>query len=329
MRMSIMKRRSVYLDSVGGIMVIYMMFYHCSQFSKTTELPFLQSTSIVFTCFMAWFFFKSGMFYKNERFGEMRKKVKKLLRPYCAFMLIGYAAYCVDLFIEHDYNWIHYILSPIKQCLLGGGVHAWALPMWFLVTLAVVKCLAPFLLNKYKMGGVIACGLIGFLLALYSEHYHIIRPFYVVNFFPAMFFYGMGFYMKEKQYHRIILFFALTIYSASFVFPSTVDFQTNKLIQGNYFLWLIYAFAGIVVFDNVTKIVKTRIWLFTSIGEKSMYWFLAHWVLLKIISITLQRICPDLTGVRLLVIIFTSLMTLLAILQPVVYHTNLKKWLGV
>lgn len=93
------------------------------------------------------------MFYKNERFGEMRKKVKKLLRPYCAFMLIGYAAYCVDLFIEHDYNWIHYILSPIKQCLLGGGVHAWALHMWFLVTLAAVKCLAPLLLDRYKMGG--------------------------------------------------------------------------------------------------------------------------------------------------------------------------------
>ena len=148
-----MKRRTAYLDSVGGIMIIYMIFYHCCQFSETTEQPFFQSISIVFGCFMAWFFFKSGMFHKDCGMEEVFKSIRnKLLRPYCAFMLIGYIAYCIDLFMEHDYNWVHYILSPIKQCLLGGGVHAWALPMWFLVTLVIVKCLSQLLLGRYGMG---------------------------------------------------------------------------------------------------------------------------------------------------------------------------------
>lgn len=98
-------------------------------------------------------------------------------------MLIGYIVYCVNLLIEYDYNWKHYVLSPIKQCMLGGGVHSWALYTWFLVTLAIVKCFSPLLLGKNRMGG----GLIGLMLEWYGEHYHTIKPYYMTTIFPAMF----------------------------------------------------------------------------------------------------------------------------------------------
>ena len=53
-----------------------------------------------------------------------------------------------------------------------------------------------------EWGRVIVCGLTGCLLAWYGRQYHTIKPYYITNTFPAMFFYGMGYYMKEKQFHH-------------------------------------------------------------------------------------------------------------------------------
>lgn len=112
------------------------------------QSDFYKTLSHVFACFMAWFFFKSGMFHKEgigikESFGHAWRK---LLRPYLFFLIAGYIIMCIFLIVDNDTNWIHYTLSPIKQCLWGGGVHGMALPLWFLVTLLSVKSLSPWFL---------------------------------------------------------------------------------------------------------------------------------------------------------------------------------------
>lgn len=60
------KQRLTYLDMVSGIMIIYMIFMHCCQFTHITGTTFFKRLSVVFICFMIWFFFKSDMFYKRE-----------------------------------------------------------------------------------------------------------------------------------------------------------------------------------------------------------------------------------------------------------------------
>lgn len=322
--------RSIYLDSIGGLMILYMIFMHCCQFAHIMDTSLCRSLSVVFCCFMAWFFFKSGMFHNTNRDirGSLQNCMTKFLRPYAALMLIGYIGHVLSLIYQHDYNWTHYLLSPIKECVLGGGVHSWALPLWFLVTLFGVKIVAVWILGKNKWGGVLICGLIGWILAIVGSHYKELRPYYMVNLFPALFFYGLGAKMKEMQFRRSVFLIALIAMAASFVFPSIVDFRTNRVMGGYYALWLIYALAGIIVFNNLAKRINKSIWPITNIGRNSMYWFLIHWVVLKTVSPILRNSYPELIGLPLAVALFAILMAVMMVMYPAVYCTRLKGSLG-
>ena len=56
-------KRVSHIDAVSGLLIIYMIIIHVIQFSKfTTALRLLYPLSF----FMSWFFFKSGMFYKDK-----------------------------------------------------------------------------------------------------------------------------------------------------------------------------------------------------------------------------------------------------------------------
>ena len=78
------KGRLLYLDNLGGILILYMIFL----FHLPGHCGIGSSTSIIicrnfFDFFMAWFFFKGGMTYKRRSIQEeMSKSFKRLLVPY-------------------------------------------------------------------------------------------------------------------------------------------------------------------------------------------------------------------------------------------------------
>lgn len=270
------KERNVYLDTLGGIFVLYMIFGHCCQFAQISDREFYNYLSIVFNCYMPWFFFKSGMFFSKSTTAKevLIKNINKFFRPYCVFMLIGYAGYCCTFLLKNDTNWVHYILSPIKQCLLYNGVHSWALPLWFLVTLCIVKYTTALFLEKYvKILGPI-CIIIGYSASCIND-YFLESPTWF-NVFPAIFFYWLGFLMKKVQYNIIVFIFSIVLYVISFIYPSIVSFRVNHLIFGSYFLWVLYASAGIVFFNNILKKINSKLFPFTIIGQTSLYWFISH-----------------------------------------------------
>lgn len=137
-------KRQVYLDTVAGILIVYMMLMHCEQFTDTFDTEFGKILSTTFSCFMPWFFFKSGMFCKecSTVKADFKHTVKKLWRPYLLFWCIGFAIQGVFLYIDGDKNWVHYLLSPVKQTICDGGTNNSVLPMWFLVTLFGVRVLS-------------------------------------------------------------------------------------------------------------------------------------------------------------------------------------------
>lgn len=232
-------KRLIYLDTAAGIFIIYMIFYHCSQFADMTNNHVFKFLQVVFSCFMAWFFFKSGMFYKRDITvkEEFIHTLRKLWRPYILFWCIGIVVEAIKYSSIGDTNWMHYVLTPFKSSLLYGGVNNGASPMWFLVTLFAVRTLSPVMLKICNGYGWAVCGVVGAILCYINGMYGwgFIHPYYISNFFPAMFFYGLGFLMKEKQFDKEIFFIALVIYAISFAWPSMVDFQANSLTRGNAF----------------------------------------------------------------------------------------------
>lgn len=230
--------------------------------------------------------------------------------------------------VDNDTNWIHYTLSPVKQCLWDGGVHAMALPLWFMVTLLSVKSLSPWFLS-YGGYGWMWCGLAGCFFTWVNVIVDFtLHPYYAFNFFPGMFFYGMGHAMRERQYGRNIFLAALAIYSVSLFYPSTVDFRINSIMEGYYSLWLVYASAGIVVFNNIAK-ATGELWPLTQIGRNSMYWFLCHWIVLAVIVRAIRAVCPNLEGTVLLALTVALVFASLTVLRYVVYHTRTRKLMGI
>lgn len=61
-----MKKRDSSLDCVAGILIIYMVLVHIFQWSRMNNILssyWMQPLSF----FMFWFFYKSGMFYKERK----------------------------------------------------------------------------------------------------------------------------------------------------------------------------------------------------------------------------------------------------------------------
>ena len=60
-----MDKRNNSLDMIAGIFIVYMIVLHILQWSNLTYL-FGNAVFHVFSFFMFWFFFKSGMFYREK-----------------------------------------------------------------------------------------------------------------------------------------------------------------------------------------------------------------------------------------------------------------------
>lgn len=59
-------RRQSHIDSVAGLLIIHMILGHCIQVTDCRDLT-LYKWMQVLSFFMPWFFFKSGMFYKERK----------------------------------------------------------------------------------------------------------------------------------------------------------------------------------------------------------------------------------------------------------------------
>lgn len=172
------------------------------------------------------------------------------------------------------------------------------------------------------------CIILSCVTAWISKNYFTLHPYYCVSIFPAMFFYCMGYVLRKRQFKTIIFVFSIAIFIFSFFYPSIVSFRTNQLTCGSYLLWLLYALAGIIIFNNVFSRIPYAVFPFTCIGEKSMYWFLMHWLILCSIRNIMQLIGIRLNGIYMTIGIFVILMIILTILSLLIYKTRLRKQIG-
>ncbi len=323
------KKRYIYLDTVAGVLIIYMIFMHCCQFTYMTDTQMFKILQMSFVGFMAWFFFKSGMFYKENVTirDTVKKSIEKIAKPYLSFLIIGYVLLCLFLLLKNS-DWSLYVRVPIKQIVMGGGGHSWGLHLWFLVCLMCTKCFSCFLI-KVKLWGVILIGLLGLALSYISLNIVELRPYWGINIFPAMFFYGVGYYLKQIQFNKYIVYTAFFVYVISiFLYPSYVSFQSNRLCYGLYLLWLLYAIANIVVWNNISRLLPNGIPLVTQIGKQSLYWYAAHWMFICIIREIFKLLGNPLSNGQSLIIMFFFVILLLYLLKPLVYNTRLKRLLG-
>ena len=62
-------KRQSHIDAISGLLIINMILGHCIQMADCRDIP-LYSWMDSLSFFMPWFFFKSGMFYREKSLNE-------------------------------------------------------------------------------------------------------------------------------------------------------------------------------------------------------------------------------------------------------------------
>lgn len=279
-----MKQRDTYLDAVGGIMILYMIYGHICLW---TELRQLEVFSRLLFFFMPWFFFKSGMFYRKGSVGEViMKGVKRLLVPYFVFSIVGYVSFAFMQRNMHTAPVDYYLLNPLRQVFHEGAVSGNS-PVWFLFSLFLVRILFTEMqkLKKFSLVGVVLLGLSGYLLNVLGLK----DFFYISNIMTGTYFFGLGYFCKEIQFERYWFAICLLLYGIIVVIsPSYIDFRSNSG-SGHYLLWMVSAFAGIVTVNNILKILPFSFPFLSALGRSSMTYYVLHWPIMALLNIVFRQ----------------------------------------
>ena len=252
------QERTQFYDLAGGILILWIMAFHamnnCKVFGEADArvvLPFL-------TFSMPWFFYKSGLFFKVMPLREgVAKDVRKLLIPFLKWSLIGYILYLLLLLVEGSFTWQDCIANPLETFAIYGYIPL-NVPAWFVLSLFFVRVIARFLI-QWRIPPVVAILMgigIGFALHLTGNP----LPFYVPNVAMGVAFFMVGYRFGRYEANKTLLVVSVVGYVAFLLLgPSIVGHHRNILLTGDYLLWPLFAYWGIITFDNLCRFFDTAL----------------------------------------------------------------------
>lgn len=249
-------RRVTYIDLAGGILIIWVMVYHAMSMSRAfggvdprVALPWL-------TFSMPWFFYKSGMLFKEIPCREgLTRDFKKLVVPFVRWTLIGYVGWVVIQLIDGTVSAQTCVEGPLNM-LYRYGCMSLNIPAWFLLSLFFVRVISRYLLSRSVPAPVVIalCVAIGYSLHLLN---HPKVPFPLSNIAMGIAFFMVGNKWGHREGNKWLIAACATGYALFLAFgPSIVGHHRNILLSGHYLLWPLYAYCGIVVFDNLCRWIE-------------------------------------------------------------------------
>lgn len=278
-----MKGRQIHLDTIGGILICYMMLMHILLWRLiplTNDSIWLEPLKF----FMFWFFFKSGEFFRLK---ETRAKLigggKKLLVPFVVFSFLGYCLNVFNLLTSGDTNWVHYALTPVKELVLGGSI-AGNDVLWFLTSLFMVQIIFNELKTRNVKSWLIV--IVAISIAVVCHMFDITKPAYLANVSMGIALYSLGYMLRDIQYAKKVFGVAFATFIAIMLIePSHIDLRTNTLNEnGYYILALLFSICGCITVNNIFKHIQ-HLPVLTYIGKNSMDFYVMHMLVLGVITI--------------------------------------------
>lgn len=265
------------MDNLSGVLIIYcVLFYHLAAFIDIEALSFRLGLRSIFGFFIAWFFFKSGINYKQRTVeDELQKCWRRLLIP---FIVINAICILIRCFVSKDAS----ILEILKVDFYRES-DVMCNPLWFCLSLSIVRIVYQLFSNtRFKHFFIYFSFLIAFLLYLYSYQPEGIEriisiPPWVGNLFLGYFFYGMGDFLRDYQFNKYLTIASTIVYLVCLFFPCSLDFYKNYS-ENNYLLSTVYDLSAIIAFNSLFKrFIDIRIPLLTHIGRNSMIYYITHY----------------------------------------------------
>ena len=296
-QIEIKKQRDKSIDSISGFFICYMIYTHlCQKTGLETSLHYV-ILDCVFYFFMPWFFYKSGVFYKNEKNStiEIKKISKRFIVPFVVFGIANLPIFCLTTsqIQNGDPFWLNYIKMFVMTIVVEAAPFG-NTPLWFLYSIIMIRLFVAEIRNdKLYLPISVICTFACFLLWKYQ-----IAPLrlFVCPFLGFVFF-NLGYILKQFQYNKYYFITSMLAFMAIAIFcPSHISIRSNEAYGGGYFLALFSSLCGIVTINNLMrlavlqpKIYSSRLLgIFCRIGEDSMYYFVIHMIYLDILLLILD-----------------------------------------
>ena len=282
-------KRDNSLDAIAGILILYMVAVH-SLMRFELYGGDVKYCMYLLTFYMPWFFYKAGMLWHVKNFNQVvGGGNKRLLKPFVTYSIIGYLVYVISLVVVGDYNWIHYTLTPVKSLLLSGSVSGNE-PLWFLLSLFIVRIIGNETIGRFKNCGKIAIAFLCVILGWGFNAFGIFKPDWMLNITTGYAFFLLGHLLRKVQYARYVFPLSAILYvTAWFTCFASVEMRHNLLECGIYPVWPIVCIVGMVLINNLFK----RIPLsdrnpLVGIGRNSLTILVWHYPILQLFYIITQ-----------------------------------------
>ncbi len=281
------KERFNHFDIISGVFIIQIIVMHILQFAGKYHNTIFSWVMHISFFFMPWFYFKSGYFHDDKvklNIATLKKKSTKLLIPFAVCLFLGFlASFPFEYFISKRPLW-RVLLSPLYSVLRFGSGGIGNSPLWFLLSLYFTYFIFS-LITQFKIKHIsILLPIVGFIMYVNK----ITLPLGLSNVFLSIFFYYSGnmykIHIANNRYLTFIITFAAVFFLTSqILFFSNIDFRTNSLLCGYYYIYIISAFSGILIIITIAKRFQYNK-VINHIGKNSLVYFTLHWPILYLVN---------------------------------------------
>lgn len=347
-------RRNDLVDIAKGIGILLVVFGHV--FISGSMLPF---RIFIYSFHMPLFFYIGGLLFNaNESFYLfLVKKIKSLLLPYFVVSIISYGIYSFGyIFVVKwlgKYNIPHFepgLLVPLQGILFSkmlNGYMNFNMPLWFLtsyfVSLLLYKIVTFFVKNKLVQTLIVL--FLSFIsYKLFSKD--LFLPWSIDTSLVSLVFVHLGVLSKDiilnNRYNIISIlsankrFYFYIIFSLMISIVLFVSSNFNGLVvmgenlYGNYILFVINAFLGVIFVFLLASICHNKYLLF--VGMVSFYILAIHNIiiyslkafLLVFFKYSMDFINSDIwIGITVLILTLIIMFPLIVLFQKII---SLIRW---
>lgn len=300
-------KRENSLDSIHGLLVLYMMLMHLLGFAIGTVSKYYYPLTHFLSFFMAWFYFKAGMFYRERTNVDCIKKAsRRLLLPAIIYSLLGFLLYAILNKFKLD---LSYELTSFYQ---SGAPHG-NNPIWFLYSLFFVQVIYN-AFRKIRISPYFIPLISAVLFAIPS--FINVSCVLFLNVPLGLFFYSMGVVLSEKQYVRWLWIASLLGYVTLGLVPSVSDFRRG--FYDPFWLGVLWSLLSCMAINGLfRRLPFLSVKPLRFIGRNAMIYYGTHWM---IILLSQYAICVLDLGRTLSVICYLFFMFFYIILMTVVLN---------
>lgn len=264
-------------DILSGVYIIFMILgAHISHLTGNFSNLGMNKVFFLFTPYLAFFFFKSGYYYKSNYQIPLTDQLKSTIQSKMPVLTVFALWGVIAEIIMNYHRGFRCILHLCKSIILYLSIPSNG-PLWFFTTLIVILLLSR-VLDRLKCTDSILFVLL--LIASWLLRNCDNSIWHLHNIPICMLFFISGRIMKNNL-HLISLRIAVLILVASlivnFIFTSYVDLFTAKVVSGNFFLFIILTLL-IVISSKVviSHYIKFEIPLLSYIGRNSLVYYALH-----------------------------------------------------